>query len=139
MTDELELLLDEEDEEAVVPPVFSGSTAFLKTQRLRKREESGLSVEETGEGTEEPAAWREELAGETAPVLETKTGNGETGAVYTALRRVRQAVEYRPVRRGEKIRLEKQSGSPSEGLDAAGLDRLFQRDARRYDGGFTWQ
>lgn len=59
---------------------------------------------------------------------------------YRELRSLRQAADRRAPQREESVHLVRELGEATAGnLDAAGIDRLFQRDARRYDGGFTWQ
>ena len=70
-----------------------------------------------------------------APVLETALAEPE---LYSAVRRTRAAAEQAqglrqagPVVIREPVPVGGQSHTPAE------LDRIFQRDARRYDGGFT--
>lgn len=70
-----------------------------------------------------------------APVLETALAEPE---LYAAVRRTRAAAEQAqglrqagPVVIREPVPVGGQSPTPAE------LDRIFQRDARRYDGGFT--
>ncbi len=61
--------------------------------------------------------------------------------LYQALEKGRRAAGYRPGSVGGGVRLVRERGSASlpAAADAKELDRQFQRDARRYDGGFTWQ
>lgn len=61
------------------------------------------------------------------------------GRFYRALLRSGRAAGYRRAERGESIRVVNRQTTGTPAPDAAALDRLFQRDARRYDGGFTWQ
>lgn len=66
--------------------------------------------------------------------------SGSVGALYEQLVRSRAAaaVSARGTASAEYGQLERAEGvSPSAVLDAAELDRMFQRDARRYDGGFS--
>ena len=70
---------------------------------------------------------------ETAAVLR---GSASGGALYQKLRQAQTAAEYRPNRTSVALLpAEGQSGAV-KGL--AELDRAFQRDARRYDGGFEF-
>ena len=74
------------------------------------------------------ASW---LEGVTAVFRGSASGGGE---LYQRLRQAQTAAEYRPSRTSVALLpAEAQSGSV-QGL--AELDRAFQRDARRYDGGF---
>ena len=57
-----------------------------------------------------------------------------TAAVFRGLRQARTAAEYRPNRTAIAL-LPAETGH-SSGQELARLDRAFQRDARRYDGGF---
>lgn len=69
--------------------------------------------------------------------LEAATGRGTAGTLYAQARRTRAAAEYAAARR-ETVTVPVPAAAPAPApLGAEGLDRLFQRDARRYDGGFT--
>lgn len=151
MTDELERLLEEEDEESQVPQVFSaGAGGFWRKREMGKAPAAAV-LQESGEkgavdgpplrgGLEEGSAVK--AAAEAAPLLEAGGRSyAPEGArdLYRTLLETRRAAEYRPPQRGERVKLVKEPAPEAGRLDAAGLDRLFQRDARRYDGGFTWQ
>lgn len=63
------------------------------------------------------------------------------GQFYERLARTGRAADYRRPRGREYLPLAKPEERRAEGafLEAAALDRIFQRDARRYDRGFAWQ
>ena len=68
---------------------------------------------------------------ETAAVLR---GGTSGGALYQKLRQAQTAAEYRPNRTSVALLPAEDQKDAVQGL--AELDRAFQRDARRYDGGF---
>lgn len=68
---------------------------------------------------------------ETAAVLR---GGASGGALYQKLRQAQTAAEYRPNRTSVALLPAEDQKDAVQGL--AELDRAFQRDARRYDGGF---
>lgn len=68
---------------------------------------------------------------ETAAVFR---GSASRGALYQKLRQARTAAEYRPNRTSVALLPAEERNGSVQGL--AELDRAFQRDARRYDGGF---
>lgn len=173
MTDELEALLEEEEEEEPAFPLLRGAWAVRKKTAQAGGEE-GSSDGETaepeaqaarrGEGPDDGAA----AARGVAPVWE-ETGFGSfrrglapfqkkrgvpdapdrvvaekkppEAALYESMTRTRQAAGYRRERGAVWLPLEKAAplAGGVQGVDATALDRVFQRDARRYDGGFTWQ
>ena len=62
---------------------------------------------------------------------------GGAGWLYHSLRAGAAAAGYM-LRGGETVTVvEKAGGSPGGGLSPAELDRMLERDARRYDGGFS--
>lgn len=94
---------------------------------------SGGSLERTA------AEGAEALPGSELPsgALEAAAGRGTAGTLYAQVRRTRAAAEYAAARR-ETVTVPVPAAAPAPApLGAEGLDRLFQRDARRYDGGFT--
>ena len=94
---------------------------------------SGGSLERTA------AEGAEALPGSELPsgALEAAAGRGTAGTLYAQVRRTRAAAEYAAARR-ETVTVPVPAAVPAPApLGAEGLDRLFQRDARRYDGGFT--
>ena len=117
---------------------------------------SGGSLERTA------AEGAEALPGSEPPsgALEAVAGRGAAGTLYAQARRIeefsrftatpgqgctrlpfsketRAAAEYAAARR-ETVTVPVPAAAPAPApLGAEGLDRLFQRDARRYDGGFT--
>ena len=94
---------------------------------------SGGSLERTA------AEGAEALPGSELPsgALEAAAGRGTAGTLYAQVRRTRAAAEYAAARR-ETVTVPVPAAAPAPApLEAEGLDRLFQRDARRYDGGFT--
>ena len=70
---------------------------------------------------------------ETAAVLR---GSASGGALYQKLRQAQTAAEYRPNRTSVTLLPAEEGNGSVQGL--AELDRAFQRDARRYDGGFEF-
>lgn len=68
---------------------------------------------------------------ETAAVLR---GGASGGALYQKLRQAQTAAEYRPNRTSVALLPAEDGNGAVRGL--VELDRAFQRDARRYDGGF---
>lgn len=70
---------------------------------------------------------------ETAAVLR---GSASGGALYQKLRQAQTAAEYRPNRTSVALLPAEEGNGSVQGL--AELDRAFQRDARRYDGGFEF-
>ena len=68
----------------------------------------------------------------TAAVLRGSTSGG---GLYRRLRQAQTAAEYRPNRTSAVLLPAEERTGAVRGL--AELDRVFQRDARRYDGGFT--
>ena len=94
---------------------------------------SGGSLERTA------AEGEDTLSGSEFPLgaLEAAAGRGTAGTLYAQVRRTRAAAEYATARR-ETVTVPVPAAAPAPApLGAEGLDRLFQRDARRYDGGFT--
>ena len=153
MRDELEAILeDEEALEAELAHILSTRVVVYRKNNRQQPEEQGLSgqaVREEGEAfsgrtTETGERW-EELPGRSAAAGRSE-GITIAGAfpaeesLYVGLAKTRQAAQYRRPAAGQRISLEKEpAGTRAERLDPAWLDQLFRRDARRYDGGFTWQ
>lgn len=183
MTDELELLLEEEEEreERELPALFP-----VKYQAGRNRlpgetpaasapaENGRTLVFRAANRTDEQTDEREERRENRTPLAETEpyvqaeeaqsnlsaekmespfsfeTEEGElqlpgrlredaAGRFYRALLQSGRAAGYRrPEERGS-VQVVREQAAELPAPDAARLDRLFQRDARRYDGGFTWQ
>ena len=93
---------------------------------------SGGSLERTAAGGADALLGSELPSG----VLEG-AASGTAGTLYAQVRRTRAAAEYAAARR-ETVTVPVPAAAPAPApLGAEGLDRLFQRDARRYDGGFT--
>lgn len=69
---------------------------------------------------------------ETAAVFRRRLSVG--GGLYQRLRQAQTAAEYRPNRTNVALLTAEEGNGSVQGL--AELDRAFQRDARRYDGGF---
>lgn len=68
--------------------------------------------------------------------LTAATGAG--GELYAAVRRAGTAVEQaRGLRQTGPVVIREPVPVSGQGATPAELDRIFQRDARRYDGGFT--
>lgn len=126
-------------------------TGFVPWRVKAVSEESREDEAESVAGDSEAEAVREptEAALEPLRVRGTVLTGGElSGAaaraaqeLYQALDKGRRAAGYRPGAAGGGVRLVRERGSASlpAAADARELDRQFQRDARRYDGGFTWQ
>ena len=128
--------------EKLVPPGGAERTDSSDLPELRSLggAESGL----TGPAAE--TASHEAAAGTVS--YETAVGEGSlpalrredaAGRFYRTLTRIERAAGYRRAEGRETVRVVGQGAEPPSLPDAAGLDRLLQRDARRYDGGFTWQ
>lgn len=63
---------------------------------------------------------------------------GTGGDLYTAVRRAGTAVEQvRGLRQAGSVVIREPVLMGGQSTTPAELDRIFQRDARRYDGGFT--
>ena len=70
-----------------------------------------------------------------ATVLESALAEPE---LYTAVRRTRAAAEQaQGLRQAGPVVIREPVAVGEQGTTPAELDRIFQRDARRYDGGFT--
>lgn len=79
---------------------------------------------------------RAEGAKENAERLAAEPGTG--GDLYIAMRRVGTAVEQaRGLQQSGPVVIREPGAVGGQGTTPAELDRIFQRDARRYDGGFT--
>ena len=155
MKDELEALLEgEEALEAELAQVLAHRTFYY----YRKKEitaAEAASEAESGEAAGrgyQTSVWAREPAvsawsGNDTVIVEQQSGEaalsvpaGSAEALYLGLIRARQAAGYRRPAESRRIPLVKETnGVAASGLDAAGMDRVFQRDARRYDGGFKWQ
>lgn len=169
MTDELELLLEEEEEreERELPDLFPAGSRRVPgriweeegTERAPWYPEGETEWGERSEPTPltEGGALAQEAGTEGETPVEKAMAPGSleegggtflrrgmlrqeaAGRFYRALLQTGHAAGYR--RAGESGRTQVVSRQASEAPlpDAADLDRLFRRDARRYDGGFTWQ
>lgn len=60
------------------------------------------------------------------------------GGLYRVLRRSAERARYGVGRRVSEHMSQPVAERPVRGMDAVSLDRAFQRDARRYDGAFTF-
>lgn len=70
-------------------------------------------------------------------LVAVREGRGDAGWLYRRLRAGEAAAGYRP-RGGETVTVVERSGGPAGGgLSPEELDRVLERDARRYDGGFA--
>ena len=127
------------------------------------RQEADPAAERAAEGNGAEEAWPRKLAGtefgapqreegtplaETAEtvrrtenrtasawVRQTQAGRAEGSALPGLLRRVEQA-EYRPAPAAQTVLVREESPA-GRTPDLESLDRWFQRDARRYDGGLS--
>lgn len=141
MIDELELLLGEGQEEPEeVPALLKGKGAGAFVPR------GGGTASEPGEAEALAAPPFGELPRregrvflEDLPEAEGREGSART--LYRTLTRVGRAARTRrePTERGRIPLLREERQSAAADPDILRLDRAFQRDARRYDGGFTWQ
>ena len=150
MRDELEALLENEEElEAELAHVLAHRTFYY----YKKKENPVEQTTGQENSVQEPEAeflpqrerdalgWeklhRERMPSEIAGISAV---SGGAEALYLGLIRARQAAGYRRPDSAQRIPLSKEeSAFRAAGTDAADLDRILQRDARRYDGGFTWQ
>lgn len=170
MTDELELLLDEDPEEEVVElsPIWADDMNLPRkegSQDAKKAvwseadrsgpavwkidevlQEQGMPVEqdvsEEGEMPPEGGSrlFRKGLRDVTTRLLRREnSGERSAGEVYRMLTRSRQAAGYQRPGGRERIPLLREETPVGGESDILRLDRAFQRDARRYDGGFTWR
>lgn len=117
----------------------AGKAREARAESVRARIWEAKGAEPARAGETGPQAWdtgtAEELWTESAEEIRT----ARSGSLYGELARTRQAARYRRPAAGQKVSLEKERvTAEGTGLAAADLDKLFQRDARRYDGGFTW-
>lgn len=128
-----------EDEE--FPPVIRKLSRVRPARAARQAGVDQPWQAGTPAGTEEmrPTA----NGGRTAPLLpdigETAHGTAPAGAeLYTAVRRTRAAAEQaQGLRQPGPVVIREPVAVGGQGPTPAELDRIFQRDARRYDGGFT--
>ncbi len=113
-----------------------------ETAHLARKQEGRERAEGVARLTDLPLAggWKRGSAIARELSFEPTLWGGEE-ALYESMKRTRQAAGYRREPSGGWIPLEKGTAGEarSYGLDAAALDKLVGRDARRYDGGFTWQ
>ena len=85
----------------------------------------------------EPAAGGRDREGVPEGLVAVREGRGDAGWLYRRLRAGEAAAGYRP-RGGETVTVVERSGGPAGGgLSPEELDRVLERDARRYDGGFA--
>lgn len=161
MTDYLEVLLEEQREEerrepwawrwtsgALLPPPddaeTEGNRTALETERVVQPSKPGAGAHEEQEPAWETRSWLAgtaefRQAGARAPEEDESFPRvGDRGALWAdrAVRyslALRTGAEATPPRSGEWY----QQGPPAvPELEAERLDRLFRRDARRFDGGF---
>ena len=142
MTDELERLLSEEQEEPeqvaeVLNLRVTGYSAPQKDGSAPMEVEEELSATRSGES--ETAFFSRQAGNTDGEEERRREDNART--LYRTLTRtgraVKTAVQSRESRRTPLVR--QSAPAADSGRDALWLDRIFQRDARRYDGGFTWQ
>lgn len=114
--------------------VWSGSTAEAGGQtgekpdgRLTELADGQTQVWLEAAASVRAGNWLEE----TAAVLR---GSASGGELYQKLRQAQTAAEYRPNRTSVTLLPAAEQKNSVHGLEE--LDRAFQRDARRYDGGF---
>lgn len=165
MRDELERLLEEEAEsaeavaESLTGKVFPVPAAWEQRAGTEGVEEAASAVgrealaERAGETTGEPSARpeRERAAVRRGQSVERSAlfredggaaaARQNAGRVYQTLLKAQRAARSRSDMTAAGLRqpLERTVSPLGQGQEAAGVDRAFQRDARRYDGGFTWQ
>lgn len=140
MIDELERLFPEEEEEPEGEGNWLPGIPRFGMVRAGRGASEGGEEEKKAPGREKEETLSKRVAWE----QETSERSGARGAraVYEHLSHLRRAVRTRqgsdtgtqqlPLRR-EGVR-----GEDGE-WDLSRLDRAVRRDARRYDGGFTWQ
>ena len=134
MTDYIEDSLDrlgEEEERS-----WDWHEAAVARERRREREtDLPASARSAAGGTQTPAESGTEWSGleGTAP-----PGQPAAAGLYWGLARLRAAAAYGTSAPGRTVvRVPAPASEETPGLRPAELDRLFQRDARRYDGRFT--
>ena len=137
---------DENRDDSVL---LAGAEAFFASRKLADRERLNPQGErtgstETGYRDASDGFW-EEAAGEVPAFAWSRTADG-----HRALRRGRaervfttrdgtvvRGTEAGSLSGAERTVLETVWADEEKGTDARELSRIFQRDARRYDGGFT--
>lgn len=111
-------------------------TAAPETAAVREREtDLPASARSAAGGTQKPAESGTEWSGleQTAP-----PGQPAAAGLYWGLARLRAAAAYGTSAPGRTVvRVPAPASEGTPGLRPTELDRLFQRDARRYDGRFT--
>ena len=157
MRDELERLLqaEEEETEQVAEVLQFRATAYSTEPKGRSGTENLLEgqtdfpAKANGDFPEDRikffAGAEEKLPGiireRFAWLNEESFRRENAGQFYEALSRTKRMART-AVRPTEKVRtpmVRQETDQTRPGQDARWLDRIFQRDARRYDGGFTWQ
>lgn len=164
MTDELEALLKEEqeEEEGIFRLLSAGSMGYAAYRKngserglAAEKADGGRAVDVQAEEDAGPVGTVDEILPEEAVLsalrrdaaavkaISVRTVSGKEGsaqALYRTLMRSRRAVSYqRPVGSSKTPLVRETVQTVSGNKDVLQLDRAFQRDARRYDGGFTWQ
>ena len=165
MTDYIALALEDQEErensETAELLLERHSAAGVRRRKAQEQEETvaegggavwdGNTLEAVGQTGEKPDDGLAALAdGQTQVCLETAAsvragnwleetaavlrGGASGGALYQKLRQAQTAAEYRPNRTSVALLPAEDQNGAVRGL--AELDRAFQRDARRYDGGF---
>ena len=110
-------------------------TAAVRERRREREPDLPASARSAAGGTQEPAESGTEWSGleGTAP-----PGQPAAAGLYWGLARLRAAAAYGTSAPGRTVvRVPALTSEETPGLRPAELDRLFQRDARRYDGRFT--
>lgn len=154
MRDELERLLKQREEEEETVPEWLATREMRLAAMAERRRDGEKETEGEKRSAEEPAAeqWEREKAFFSEMFLQEnrennrpgdgeKTGMGRARALYEGLARVRRAARFsQEIPATRPISLpDGQAAFSQLRQNALQLDRAFQRDARRYDGGFTWQ
>ena len=102
------------------------------------RREPGESAEEEGAGAPLPELLQwERQAAEAALLLPAARAETEGAALYEALRRAAQTARAGRMGPGTVSLTLPDRAAPAPGLTITDIDRAVQRDARRFDGGFT--
>ena len=137
---------DERGEQRENRALLTETKPYIQTEKaadglLTGGARSGIPSEEaqrslSAEKTERPCSF-ETVEGEFR--FPGRLREDPAGRFYRALLRSGRAAGYRRAEEGRSVRVVREQAAEAPAPDAAGLDRLFQRDARRYDGGFTWQ
>lgn len=168
MTNEIEALLarleEDEEEEAVLEllglpvgglfprpaeegqteegfPAMAGAAAAETVRTKADRGEAARSIpwragrEETAQA---PVGQRRRSVRRSEAAAQIQQGGGQESLLTARVRRLGDAADYALRRPAERVGAPAAEAVGDTGLTAGALDLLMERDARRYDGGFSF-